>query len=247
MNAGVTPRSILSGSPMRVGSWAERPITPLAGARFRRKPPSTCARLRMTADPAPEIMGDAREEVSLGTAIHSSDGGSTWRRQLNDPQVRVGLVTAACLLVEAVIAKNVLDVQLDFFSQLAPMWIFIVYQVSGLRDRTSEIAFMITIVLVTAAILDPVRGLRPSRRAASPPNRSASSRNTTSGQVQVHREAERRASCARGGRTTWAARHRARTRRRRPRNGPTEPRASPPGVEGLGRRWPGAEAPSHFS
>ena len=89
----------------------------------------------------------------MGTAIHSSDGGSTWRRQLNDPQVRVGLVTAACLLVEAVIAKNVLDVQLDFFSQLAPMWIFIVYQVSGLRDRTSEIAFMITIVLVTAAIL----------------------------------------------------------------------------------------------
>ena len=89
----------------------------------------------------------------MGTAIHSSDGGSTWRRQLNDPQVRVGLVTAACLLVEAVIAKNMLDVQLDFFSQLAPMWIFIVYQVSGLRDRTSEIAFMITIVLVTAAIL----------------------------------------------------------------------------------------------
>ena len=89
----------------------------------------------------------------MGTAIHSSDGGSTWRRQLNDPQVRAGLVTAACLLVEAVIAKNMLDVQLDFFSQLAPMWIFIVYQVSGLRDRTSEIAFMITIVLVTAAIL----------------------------------------------------------------------------------------------
>ena len=89
----------------------------------------------------------------MGTAIHSSDGGSTWRRQLNDPQVRVGLVTAACLLVEAVIAKNMLDVQLDFFSQLAPMWIFIVYQVSGLRDRTSEIAFMVTIVLVTAAVL----------------------------------------------------------------------------------------------
>lgn len=76
-----------------------------------------------------------------------------WRRRLNDPQVRVGLVTAACLLVEAVIAKNMLDVQLDFFSQLAPMWIFIVYQVSGLRDRTSEIAFMVTIVLVTAAVL----------------------------------------------------------------------------------------------
>jgi hypothetical protein len=31
--------------------------------------------------------------------------------------------------------------------------VFIAYQLSGLRDRTSEIAFMITIVLVTAAIL----------------------------------------------------------------------------------------------
>lgn len=89
----------------------------------------------------------------MGTARDSSSRGPTWRRQLNDPQVRVGLVAAACLLVEAVIAKNVLDVELDFMSQLAPMWIFIVYQLSGLRDRTSEIGFMISIVLVTAAIL----------------------------------------------------------------------------------------------
>lgn len=76
-----------------------------------------------------------------------------WRRWLGDPQARVALVAAACLLVEAVLAKNVLDVRLDVMTQLAPMWIFIVFQVSGLRDRASEMAFMAAIVLATAAIL----------------------------------------------------------------------------------------------
>jgi hypothetical protein len=80
------------------------------------------------------------------------DGG-WWRRQIRDPQVTVSLVAAACVLVEAVIAKNVIDVDLDFFIQLAPMWIFIAYLVSGLRDRTSEIAFSAVIILATAAIL----------------------------------------------------------------------------------------------
>ena len=89
----------------------------------------------------------------MGTAPDPSSRGSTWRRQINDPQVRVALVAAACLLAEAVIAKNVLDVELDFMSQTAPMWVFIVYLLSGLRDRKSAITFMVTIVLVTAAIL----------------------------------------------------------------------------------------------
>ena len=57
------------------------------------------------------------------------------------------------LLVEAVIAKNVIGVELDFFIQFAPMWIFIAYLVSGLRDRTSEIAFIAVLILTTAAIL----------------------------------------------------------------------------------------------
>ena len=42
-------------------------------------------------------------------------------------------VAAACLLVEAVIAKNLIDVEPDFFIQLAPICIFITYLVSGLR------------------------------------------------------------------------------------------------------------------
>ena len=76
-----------------------------------------------------------------------------WRRRIRDPLVTVALVAAACVLVEAVIAKNVIDVELDLFSRLAPMWIFIVYLVTGLRDRTSEIAFVAAIILATAAIL----------------------------------------------------------------------------------------------
>jgi hypothetical protein len=76
-----------------------------------------------------------------------------WRRQISDPLVTVALVAAACLLIEAVIAKNVIEVELDIFSQFAPMWIFVAYLVSGLRDRRSEIAFIAVIILATAAIL----------------------------------------------------------------------------------------------
>jgi hypothetical protein len=86
-------------------------------------------------------------------ALNLPHGGVWWRRQIRDPQVMVSLVAAGCLLVEAVIAKNVIDVELDFVSQFAPMWIFIAYLVSGLRDRTSEIAFIAVIVLATAAVL----------------------------------------------------------------------------------------------
>ena len=86
-------------------------------------------------------------------ALHVPDGGVGWRRRLGAPQVMVSLVAAACLLLEAVIAKNVIEVELDFFSQFVPLWIFIAYLVSGLRDRTSEIAFSAVIVLATATIL----------------------------------------------------------------------------------------------
>lgn len=86
-------------------------------------------------------------------ALNLPHGGVWWRRQIRDPQVMVSLVAGACLLAEAVIAKNVIDVELDFVSQFAPMWIFIAYLVSGLRDRTSELAFITMIILATAAIL----------------------------------------------------------------------------------------------
>ena len=86
-------------------------------------------------------------------ALNWSPDRVSWRDQIRDPLVTVALVAAACLLVEAVIAKNVIEVELDFFSQFAPLWIFIAYLVSGLHDRTSEIAFIAVIILATAAIL----------------------------------------------------------------------------------------------
>ena len=104
-------------------------------------------------------------EVARGRGIYLGQGGvfractasaarwTSWRHQIREPQVMVSFVAGACLLVEAVIAKNVIDVELDFFSQFVPMWIFIAYLVSGLRDRTSEIAFIAVIILATAAVL----------------------------------------------------------------------------------------------
>lgn len=86
-------------------------------------------------------------------ALHLPHGGVWPRLQVRDPQIMVALVTAACLLAEAVIAKNVIDVELGLISQFAPMWIFIAYQVSGLRDRASSLAFTAVIILATAAIL----------------------------------------------------------------------------------------------
>ena len=86
-------------------------------------------------------------------ALNWSPSSVYWRDQIRGPLVTVALVAAACLLVEAFIAKNIIDVELDFFSQLVPLWIFIAYLVSGLRDRTSEIAFVAAIILATAAVL----------------------------------------------------------------------------------------------
>jgi hypothetical protein len=57
------------------------------------------------------------------------------------------------LLVEAVVAKSVLDVELNFFAQLAALWVFVAYKLSGRHHRTSEIATAIAVAVVTAADL----------------------------------------------------------------------------------------------
>jgi hypothetical protein len=94
----------------------------------------------------------SKKEVEMGMVSHPSHGDSTWHH-ITDPEVRVALVTAVCLIAEAIIAKNVLDIELDWLSQLTPFWVFIAYMVSGLRDRTSEIAFVVAIVASTVAVL----------------------------------------------------------------------------------------------
>jgi hypothetical protein len=85
--------------------------------------------------------------------MQSPPQSSARRGHLDDPQVRVALVTAICLLVEAVVAKNVLDVEVGYVGQFAPLWIFVGYLVSGLRDRTSEISFTVAVILTTVAVL----------------------------------------------------------------------------------------------
>ncbi|KAA0238875.1 hypothetical protein EDM76_04125 [bacterium] len=78
---------------------------------------------------------------------------ATLRNSLQEPQVRVALVTAVVLLVQAVLAKNVLDMELDFFSQNAPLLVFIAFLLGGSRSRSTEVAFDVAIVAVSAAVL----------------------------------------------------------------------------------------------
>ena len=85
------------------------------------------------------------------SAGHRNHG--RFHRALEDLQVRLALLVAAALIVEAVLAKNVLDVQLDFVSQFAPMWVFIAYQVSGRHDRRATLVAAVAVVVVTAAVL----------------------------------------------------------------------------------------------
>lgn len=72
---------------------------------------------------------------------------------VGDPLVQVSLVTGVALLIQAVLAKNVLDVELDIGSQYAALWVFLVYSLSGERSRKSAILVSLVVILVTAAVL----------------------------------------------------------------------------------------------
>jgi hypothetical protein len=72
---------------------------------------------------------------------------------LANPHVRVGLLTVAALLVEAVLARTVLDVEIAFFALLAPFFVFTAYKVSGQRGRTAEIVASVAVVVATAAVM----------------------------------------------------------------------------------------------
>jgi hypothetical protein len=75
------------------------------------------------------------------------------RASLDDPLVRVGALAAIALVVEAVLARAVLELDLDFFAQLAPLWVFVAYKLSGRHDRGTERAAAIAVVVVTTAVL----------------------------------------------------------------------------------------------
>jgi hypothetical protein len=54
-------------------------------------------------------------------------------------------------MVQAIIAKNVLDTELDAFSQTAALWAFIVFTVANERSQAADVGANIMIVPVTAA------------------------------------------------------------------------------------------------
>lgn len=62
-------------------------------------------------------------------------------------------MVAACLLAQAVVAKEVLDVRLDAASQLSALWVYLVYAWSGDRSRRTERLYMTAAVVVSVAVL----------------------------------------------------------------------------------------------
>lgn len=70
-----------------------------------------------------------------------------------DAQLRLATLTAACLLAEAVVAKNLLEVRLDPFSQIAPFWVYLVAVISGEIAPRTERGVAAAIVAVTVGVL----------------------------------------------------------------------------------------------
>jgi len=72
-------------------------------------------------------------------------------------QVIVAIVAAACLMAETIIAKNVLNVQLDFASQYWPTWFVILYLILPNETKKSKCSsawlWSLVMIAVTAAIL----------------------------------------------------------------------------------------------
>jgi hypothetical protein len=70
--------------------------------------------------------------------------------------VQVSLVTALCIRVLAVASKWILHTELDFVSQYAPVWVYIVYIISRSRDEESHRQpkfWSVAILLVTVAVI----------------------------------------------------------------------------------------------
>jgi hypothetical protein len=69
------------------------------------------------------------------------------------PQIRIAAVVAACLIVEAIVAKNVLDVTVNIVAFLAPLWVLAVSLAWPTEDKAFEIATMVLAIGATAGVL----------------------------------------------------------------------------------------------
>jgi hypothetical protein len=60
---------------------------------------------------------------------------------------------AGCLIAEAILAKNVMNVTVNMVAFLAPVWVFAVSQAWPTKDRVFELATMLIAVAATAGVL----------------------------------------------------------------------------------------------
>lgn len=73
-------------------------------------------------------------------------------------EVKVSLVTVACILTLVIISKNVFHAQLDFISQYGPVWMMVAYLCTREECKKSKICdsslfWSMAIIIVTLAIL----------------------------------------------------------------------------------------------
>ena len=68
-------------------------------------------------------------------------------------EVRIAAVVAACLIVEAIVVKNVMGVTVNIVAFLAPLWVFAVSLAWPTKDKTFEIATMLVAAGATAGVL----------------------------------------------------------------------------------------------
>ena len=72
-------------------------------------------------------------------------------------EVRVSLVTAACVLGLAVLSRWFLASPLDFVAQFAPIWLYVPYlatrgRKAGSEPRGSALAWSALIIVITVAV-----------------------------------------------------------------------------------------------
>lgn len=90
---------------------------------------------------------ESRDEAA-GPTRHTGASGSYIR------SVVVSLVSGVCLLALTIVSKYALDVELDFASQFAPVWVYCAYLGTRVRDRQPHtVLWTLTTVVVTAAVL----------------------------------------------------------------------------------------------
>jgi hypothetical protein len=90
------------------------------------------------------------------THLHRRSGAHERRRYAPrawPSQVRIAAVVAGCLVIEAIVAKNVMDVTVNIVAFLAPLWVFAVSQAWPTKDKLFEIATMLLAVAATAGVL----------------------------------------------------------------------------------------------